>query len=105
MYQKGQSGNPHGRPRKTESLTDILKELGEKNKIIIDGKKIKWKKALMLKLWALALKGDKAAMTQIYDRIEGKPREMNTHEISGSNGGPIQLLMTDLLKSEKIDGK
>ena len=82
MFEKGKSGNPNGRPTKKESLTEILKEIGEKERIDFNGKTIFWKEAISYKLWNMALKGDKAAIVEIFNRIDGKPKEKIEH--SGS---------------------
>ena len=69
-WKPGQSGNPKGRAKKGETLTDILLEVGKK-KI---GKKDQ-KLLLAEKAWDLALKndGDLKAIQFIFERIDGKP--------------------------------
>jgi hypothetical protein len=70
-FQKGQSGNPQGRPKKAKSLTNILeKALSKKRE---DGRTNK--AALVDTLLSLALAGDVTALKYVYDRIDGKPVE------------------------------
>lgn len=85
MGQKpGQTGNPNGRPRKELSLTHILQEYGETLTINVDGKKLQYRQALMLKMWNMALKGDRDMAKYIMDRIDGKVKEKIEH--SGAIG-------------------
>jgi hypothetical protein len=74
---KGQSGNPHGRPRKGKTLTDLLqKELNQKQG------DIPAKVAVVKKLIELASEGDIAAIRYVFDRIEGKCTERVENTIS-----------------------
>lgn len=61
-WKPGQSGNPAGRPKKGETLTDTLRGLVDR-------------KALGEKLVALALEGNVAALKYVYDRVDGMPRQ------------------------------
>lgn len=72
---KGQTNNPNGRPRKELSLTTILQEYGETLTITVEGKKLQYRQALILKMWNMALKGDKDIARYIFDRIDGKMTE------------------------------
>ena len=74
QFQKGQSGNPAGRPPKGQALTDVLREKIDKEEIAN-------------KLYEMAMGGDMVALKYIYDRIDGKPRESVEH--SGPDGGAI----------------
>lgn len=65
-FPPGVSGNPNGRPPKGTAITDVMKAmLNEKPEI---------KKALAAKLYELALGGDLAAIREVLDRIDGKPK-------------------------------
>jgi hypothetical protein len=71
-FQKGESGNPQGRP-KTTRLTDALREQvaeqlqGAPERTIAD--------AIARKLIKLALEGEIAAIREVFDRTEGKPKQ------------------------------
>lgn len=69
----GQSANPKGRPKKGQTMTDILEKTLKKKSIKVDGKMISGKEAAAIKIMQLALKGDVAALKYIFDRIDGKP--------------------------------
>jgi hypothetical protein len=85
-FKPGQSGNPGGRPKKGESLTEILRAQGE----LPPGKTGKARKELIgEKLWRLALSGDKFAIRYVYDRLDGRSKE--TKEISGPDGAGIEI--------------
>jgi len=57
-WKPGVSGNPNGRPKKGETLTDLLGEKLDKDKFV-------------RRLISLAWKGDMTAIKYIYDRIDG----------------------------------
>lgn len=82
-WKKGQSGNPKGRPPIMFSLTDELRYvLGEKAP---NGRTYKIEVA-----WALvnaAMGGDVKAMTYIFDRVDGRPKQ--AIEASGPDQAPI----------------
>lgn len=62
-FQKGTSGNPHGRPRKRKDLNTVLQQvLRRKVRIKDKEQKIQIQDALIWKLRELALQGDKRAL-------------------------------------------
>ena len=85
-WQKGQSGNPGGRPKKDFSLNTALREyLAEK-----DNRRKKLRKDVIVeKLYKLAAAGDVKAIKMIFDRLEGLP--VSQIELSGKMGGPIKI--------------
>ena len=73
MFVKGQSGNPKGRAKKGQCLTDILEKFGNKKDVQKGDVSITRREALAEKVWELAIKGDFPAIKYIYDRIDGQP--------------------------------
>ncbi len=55
-FQKGQSGNPNGRPPKSRALTEILERGGSKT-VEIDGKHVSGKRLVSMYIWELATTG------------------------------------------------
>jgi hypothetical protein len=78
LFQKGQSGNPSGRPKSpNKTLTQILEEVGEIEDVELKRgqNKIARKEALAHKMWNMALSGKENVARYIYDRIDGKPTQ------------------------------
>lgn len=89
VWQKGKSGNPKGRQKKGQTLTDILRaSLAEPN-----AQGVTRSRALSDTLTRLADSGDLDAIRYIYDRVDGKPVE--TQQIGGMNGGPLTIKWVD----------
>jgi ribosomal protein L17 len=72
-FNKGKSGNPQGRPKKGETLTDLLREKIETTKTAKD--KLTRKERIIEKLIVLAEGGDLSALKYLFDRIDGRPKE------------------------------
>ena len=91
-WKPGESGNPKGRAKKTQTITEALRRMGEE---IIDvvaptGEHIQVRRIdyLATVLWDEATrKRDLRAAREIIDRCEGKAQEHI--EVSGANGGPV----------------
>ncbi|GHT83343.1 hypothetical protein FACS1894137_04210 [Spirochaetia bacterium] len=78
-YSKGQSGNPNGRPRKGKTMTDLLfKELSHKRGDTTA------KVQVVKKLVDLAIEGDPACIKYVLDRIDGKPAQTISADLSGT---------------------
>jgi len=74
-WKPGQSGNPKGRPPKDVSLTSLLKL--EVQKINPDDKaKRTWAELLVVATIRLAVKGNAAALKEVWERMDGRVREM-----------------------------
>jgi hypothetical protein len=69
--EKGQVLNPHGRPKKEASITHIMNTFLDELELGED--KINGKKAVVQKIFQLAMQGDLPALKYICDRIDGTP--------------------------------
>uniref|UniRef100_A0A6M3JXB4 DUF5681 domain-containing protein n=1 Tax=viral metagenome TaxID=1070528 RepID=A0A6M3JXB4_9ZZZZ len=95
QWGKGQSGNPKGRPVKGDCLTSLLKD--EIEKICPDDKDGKtWKELIVIATMRLAIEGNKAALKEVWERVDGKVPQA----ITGKDGGPLEATVSllDLVK-------
>lgn len=87
VFQPGQSGNPKGRPKKGQAMSDQLRTvLNKKNK---DGTPNK--RAIAEKLVELATEGHVEAMKVVFERIDGKVPQTNVFE--GSEDAPMRVVV------------
>lgn len=89
-FEKGQSGNPKGRPKKGQAMSDALRTVLNKSK---DGKQNK--RAVAEKLVEMAREGHIEAMKTIFDRMDGKPPQTNVLEGNASAPVVIQVVYGD----------
>ena len=81
-FQKGQSGNPNGRPRKLPELDRLIADvLGEEK----DG--MTAAEAILKKLRQMASQGNLKAADMLLDRAYGKATQKT--EVTGADGEPL----------------
>ncbi len=73
------TGNPHGRPKRGESMRDVLRQVMKKRD----------KRQIAEKLRDMAAQGNVKAMALLYDNHDGKA--LQAHEVTGEGGGAIRL--------------
>jgi|SRR5215831_1930772 len=84
-FQKGQSGNPRGRPKRGAALTDfarwaVLQTAGP------DDRRTRGQ-ALAEALVSKAIEGDVTAIKLLFDRLDGPVPQV----LTGEGGGPIRI--------------
>ncbi len=84
MWKPGQSGNPKGRPKKP-TISELMRVELEKG---IKGAGMVKLEAFVQRAVNDAIGGKEWAWKEVGDRLDPKPRRV---EISGPDGGPIQL--------------
>ena len=81
-FQKGQSGNPQGRPKSDFCFAAILKNRPKEEY-----------QAVADKVWAMAKAGDLQAANMIWDRLMGKPEQKSKVDLA-STSGPLVIAFT-----------
>lgn len=90
-FEKGKSGNPGGRPKDGESLTALLNEYLKGT----DPKTKKERRQILIeKIYGKAINGDRAALTYIFDRMDGKPGEHV--KLTGDQNNAIKIIFEDI---------
>jgi hypothetical protein len=77
-FKKGQSGNPNGRPKKINTIPDILRKIGDEEGTADGKSKLD---VIMNKVFQFALEGKPWAVQFIADRTEGKAKEFIEQKI------------------------
>lgn len=72
-FQRGQSGNPKGRPPKSRVLTEILEVAGRKKMPVAGGDIIEQRKVVAALLWDVATNGE--AILPNGDKLSFAPRD------------------------------
>jgi len=101
-FKPGQSGNPKGRPKGAKGLTSLLREALERSETVEDenGNKtqVKTSEVIIAKLLDMAKKGNQKSIQEIFDRIEGKPKQ----EIDHSGSIPVETeVVVNVVRDEK----
>jgi hypothetical protein len=87
-WKKGISGNPRGRPKKEDCLTDELRQLSAEI-CAADPKRRTWGKLLAYATMQLAVKGHPVALRETWERLEGKVPQPEQH--SFASDGPVEI--------------
>ncbi len=86
-FQKGQSGNPGGRPARSWTMTGLIEEALEMQ----DVSGTPYKKTVAKRLVDMAQRGDLGAIKEINQRLDGMP----TQKVEGDIETKILIEMDD----------
>ncbi len=107
-FNKGQSGNPRGRPKDTKNLkTDLQEELNEKITIRegADERRISKQRALVKSLTAKAIKGDTRAANVLLNMVlrvlEAEPAEPGEAPLTAEERQVLETLESRLLRDSE----
>ena len=90
-FGEGQPTDHGGRPRKPYSVTSMLREYGDE----VDAESgLTRAQRLAKRLWGMVDDGDKWAIGEVVDRLEGKPKERV--EIKDISSNPIYEMLNKL---------
>ncbi len=89
-WKKGISGNPRGRPKRQDCLTSLLKEEIE-NICPADRENRTWRELIVRATLQLAMKGNAAALKEVWDRLDGKVMQKEKVELGGADGRKIAI--------------
>lgn len=81
QWKKGQSGNPSGRPKREWTWSGLLEQVA--NEIETNTGK-QFKELVTKRLFIAAVNGDVHAMKEIFNRMEGLPRQGVDLDITSS---------------------
>lgn len=95
-FQKGQSGNPGGRPKRDWTWSGLIAQELENELTAKDGTKGKYKDFVVKRLVRMAIDGDIQAQKEIMNRMDGMPKQSIEH--SGDEDNPIRLDISATLK-------
>ena len=80
----------HGRPKKQDSLTNLLRE--EIKKICpADREKRTWKELIVRATLQLAMKGNATALKEVWERLDGKILQTEKVQLAGTEGREIKI--------------
>ena len=86
QWQKGQSGNPNGRPKKDFALNDHIRSLANAE----DDKKVTLLQKVVETVYDEALNGNMTAVSFLADRILGKPQQ--SVSLKEESNEPIRVI-------------
>ena len=98
-FVKGVVTNPNGRPKKGQTLTDILEKHGKKIAEDGTGKNVARKELLADMVWKLAIEEkDLAAAKYIFDRIDGTPIQTIRQSVYNYEGNPVYDMLKEIVE-------
>jgi hypothetical protein len=103
-WKKGVSGNPRGRPKKADLLTNLLQR--EIRKICpADRHRRTWRQLVVVATLQLAIKGNAVALKEVWERMDGKVINSGKLQVDGdgNNNVSIRVVYDDLLQKKDID--
>ena len=94
QFQKGQSGNPGGRPKRPWTWASLYEEEVEKQLSSTDGSKINAKSAVARRLVKMAVEGDIQAIKELTNRMDGMPTQPieQSGEVNLNIGGMLDKI-------------
>jgi hypothetical protein len=99
-WKKGTSGNPRGRPTKEASLTNLLRDEIQ-NVCPADREQRTWKELVVRATLQLAMKGNAAALKEVWERLDGKVLQTERLELGeGGKQVTIQVVYGDQQSTE-----
>jgi hypothetical protein len=108
-FEKGQSGNPKGRPKGAISSKTILSrflslvEKGVKNPVTGEFEDMTVAEVMNLSIIAKARKGDLSAYREILDRLEGKAQQSIDHTTGGEKISGVDYTKLSLETLKEIN--
>ena len=97
-WEKGQSGNPNGRPKKDYSINERVRRFFESKEADEETGELVERIDLLIKdTWRNARKGDFQAQRYLMDRLGGRPTEKV--EISGDENKPLGIVFLPMQKT------
>lgn len=100
---KGQSGNAKGRPKKGNSVSEMMKKLLSGREIDpITGRSMSRKEMFCLAVFKAALSGNSAAMRLVWERMDGLLTTDSNQEDDLTN---VQVILQKLNDGMKKDGR
>lgn len=82
-FQKGQSGNPGGRPKRDWTWASLYEEEVSEKLTAADGTQIDANKAVAKRIVKMAIEGDIQAIKELTNRMDGIPKQ----DIDITSGG------------------
>lgn len=104
-FEPGKSGNPNGRPPRDLVLSDLARKRVHEKVLIEDagGNKVETtaKEAIIQRVIQMAIAGDRWAINQLWDRLEGQATQFIVGEMEGATKEEKQDVLNKLNELEQ----